>query len=128
MCEPWPGHFKLPIISLVVVRNIKCGYSFSRYFLFCNKTASSTETPFTMLISATLQAKKPEKFDFICLNDDHDPFEHSNCLQPQPSCERFVASAHRVVLFGTSRNMVRKYKNNVWYNKMALSPSPVPDP
>ena len=74
-----------------------------------------------------LQAKKPEKFDFIsdyrtiCLNDDHDPVEHSNCLQTQPSCERFVASAHRVVLFGTSRNMFRKYKNNVWYNKINIT-------
>ena len=29
MCEPRPGHFKLPITSLFVVKNIKCGYSFS---------------------------------------------------------------------------------------------------
>ena len=57
MYEPWPDHFKLPIASLFMGRNIKCGYSFSkleraehfetkieqirRNFLFCNKTASS---------------------------------------------------------------------------------------
>ena len=28
MYEPWPSHFKLPITSLFVVRNIKRGYSF----------------------------------------------------------------------------------------------------
>ena len=66
MYEPWPSHFKFTIISLFVVRNIKCGYSFSklervahfgtkieqnrRIFLFCNKTPSSTATSFTMLI------------------------------------------------------------------------------
>ena len=52
------GLFKLPITSLFVVKNIKCGYSFSwlelaehfetkieqivRNFLFCNKSASQT--------------------------------------------------------------------------------------
>ena len=62
MYEPCPGHLILPITLLFVDRNIKCGYSFSyleraeqvetkieqirRNFLFCNKTASSTATPF----------------------------------------------------------------------------------
>ena len=26
---PWPGHFDLNKTSLFVVRNVKCGYSFS---------------------------------------------------------------------------------------------------
>ena len=30
MNEPLPCHFKLPITSLFVDRNIKCGYSFSK--------------------------------------------------------------------------------------------------
>ena len=29
MCEPWPGHFELPITLKFVVRNIQCRYSFS---------------------------------------------------------------------------------------------------
>ena len=56
------GDFKLQITSLFMVRNIKCGYSFSKFgreehvvtkferiwqnFLFCNKTASGTVSPF----------------------------------------------------------------------------------
>ena len=60
----WPGHFNLLITSLFVVRNIKCGYSFSylepeehfeikikqvrRNFLFCIKNAPSIATPSTM--------------------------------------------------------------------------------
>ena len=42
-----------------------------------------------------LQAKQPKMFDVIsnyitiCLNEDQDQFEHSNCLQTQPFCERY---------------------------------------
>ena len=66
MYEPWPGHLKLPITSLFVDKNIKCGFlvflvrtsgtllnqieHIRRNFLFCNKTASSSASPFTMLI------------------------------------------------------------------------------
>ena len=72
------GDFKLQITSLFIVRNIKCGYSFSklgreeqvdtkfksirRNFLFCIKTASCAVSPLKMTLLGI-------EFDVISFND-----------------------------------------------------------
>ena len=59
MYEPWPGHLKLPITSLFVDRNIKCGYSFSKL-----ERAEHFDTKFSESGEIFCFATKPHHLDY----------------------------------------------------------------
>ena len=123
--EAWFSHFQLPITSLFMVRNIKCGYSFSylgwaehfetkferirRNFLVCIKIAYCKVSPYKWrclvwsLTSSVL-------YDVIYLTERQWSFRAFKLLKQNHFCEKYIFF-HTCIPFGTPLTMVDQREN-----------------